>query len=52
MRVQLAALAASVATAAGGLGWWVHPGAGLLLAGAGGAAWALLWDDGAGGKSS
>lgn len=52
MRARLTALVSSVAAAAGGLGWWVHPGAGLLLAGAAGAGVALLWDDQSGGESS
>jgi membrane associated rhomboid family serine protease len=44
-------LVLSVLAAAVGLGWWVHPGAGLLLAGLSGVAFALLIDDGSGGAS-
>lgn len=39
-------LVLSVLAAAAGLAWWVHPGAGLLLVGVSGAAFALLIDDG------
>ena len=45
-RLLLLLLVVSVLVAAVGLGWWVHPGAGLLLAGACGGVGALLLDDG------
>lgn len=46
MKLSIVMLAASVASASAGLGWWVHPGAGLLLAGCAGAGLSLLRDDG------
>jgi len=48
LQVLLVLLVLSVLAAAVGLGWWVHPGAGLLLAGVAGVAFALLIDDGSG----
>ena len=45
-RVLQVLLVLSVIAAAVGVGWWVHPGAGLLFAGVSGAAFALLIDDG------
>ena len=45
MRVRLAVLAASVASVGGGVGWWVHPGAGVAVAGVLGGAWAMFWSD-------
>lgn len=46
MRVRLVVLCASVASLAGGLGVWVHPGLGLAVAGACGAVGALMYEDG------
>lgn len=51
MKQRLQMLGGSALIAAGGLAWWVAPGAGLLLLGALGIAFSLLYDDGRGGGS-
>lgn len=48
MRLNVALLLLSAAGIAFGLGWWIHPGAGIALGSLGLGAVALFRDDGTG----